>query len=141
MTEENYQASTFERGAAFAGAAVMSAAAFAVGYFNPATAGFFPVCPLFKLTGLACPGCGLTRGFHAFLHGDIPAALDYNLLSPVILFFFGFLFVSLFLLAVRGRGLNFGFFNPKLIWGFFIFALAFGALRNLPFYPFTILYP
>jgi hypothetical protein len=141
MTHDNYRSSTLERAVALAGAAGMSAAAFAVGYFNPATAGFFPVCPLYKLTGWACPGCGLTRGFHAFLHGDVLGALDYNLLSPVILFFFAFLFVSLFLTFARGRGLNFNFFGPRLIFGFFIFALAFGVLRNLPFYPFTVLFP
>ena len=140
MTLES-KSSTLERGGALAGVAVMSAAGFALRYFNPATAGFFPVCPLLKLTGLACPGCGLTRGFHALLHGDIPAALGYNLLLPVILFFSAFLFVSLFFTFARGRGLNFRFFGPKLIWGFFILALAFGIVRNLPYYPFNILYP
>jgi hypothetical protein len=134
-------ASRLERGAALSGAAVMSAGAFAVGYFNPSTAGFFPVCPLFKLTGWACPGCGLTRGFHALLHGDVVAALDHNLLAPAIFFFFGFLCVSLFLTSARGRGLHFGFFTPRRIAGFFVFALAFGILRNLPFYPFNILFP
>ncbi len=140
MTLES-KSSITERRLALAGAGVMAAGAAVVGYFNPATNGFFPVCPLFKMTGLACPGCGLTRGFHAFLHGDVLTALGYNLLSPVILFFFGFLFVSLFLTFARGRGLNFRFFGPKLIWGFFIFALAFGIVRNLPYYPFNILYP
>jgi len=140
MTPE-LKSSTAERGAAFVCVAGMSAAAFAVGYFNPATAGFFPVCPLLKLTGIACPGCGMTRGLHALLHGDVVSALDYNLLLPAVLFFFGYLFVSLFLTFARGRGLNFKVFTPLVIWGFFGFALAFTVLRNLPFYPFSILYP
>lgn len=141
MTPQELKSSTLERGVALAGTTVMAAAAVAVWFINPATNGFFPVCPLFKLTGLACPGCGLTRGLHALLHGDIPAALGYNLLLPVVLFFSAFLFVSLFLTFARGRGLKFGFFSPKLIWSFFIFALAFGIVRNLPYYPFNILYP
>lgn len=135
------KSSTVERGAALVCVAAMSAATFAVGYFNPATAGFFPVCPLLKLTGLACPGCGMTRGFHALLHGDVLGALDYNLLLPAVLFFFGYLFVSLFLTFARGRGLDFKLFNQKIIWSFFGLALAFTVLRNLPFYPFNILYP
>ena len=134
-------ASTPGRGAALAGAAGMSAVAFAVGYFNPTTAGFFPVCPLLSLTGLACPGCGMTRGLHALLHGDIAGALGFNLLLPAILFFFGYLFVSLFLTFARGRGLSFKLFTPKIIWGFFAVALVFSVVRNLPFYPFNILYP
>ncbi len=138
---ETIKSSTAERGFALATVAGMSGIALAVGYFNPSTAGFFPVCPLYALTGLACPGCGMTRGLHALLHGDVLGALDYNLLLPGILFFFGYLFVSLFLTAVRGRGLNFKIFTPLVIWGFFGFALVFTILRNLPFYPFNILYP
>ncbi len=143
MTEnaETVKPSTIERGFAFACVVVMSATAFAVGYFNPVTAGFFPVCPLLKLTGIACPGCGMTRGLHALLHGDFVSALDYNLLLPAVLFFFGFLFVSFFLTFARGRGLSFKAFTPLVIWSFFGVALAFTVLRNLPFYPFNILYP
>jgi hypothetical protein len=133
--------STLERGLALVCLSVMSALAFVVGYFNPTTAGFFPVCPLYSMTGLACPGCGMTRGTHALLHGDVVGALDYNLLLPAILFFFGYLFVSLFLTAARGRGLSFELFKPKIVWGFFAVALVFSVVRNLPFYPFSILYP
>ena len=133
--------STLERGLALVCAAAMAAVVFVVGYFNPATAGFFPVCPLFKLTGLACPGCGMTRGLHALLHGDVAGALGYNLLLPPVLFFFGYLLASLFLTVARGRGLSFKIFNSRVIWGFFAFALAFSVVRNLPFYPFNILYP
>jgi hypothetical protein len=130
-----------QRGFALAGVAGMSGIAFAVGYFNPTTAGFFPVCPLYALTGFACPGCGMTRGLHALLHGDVLGALDYNLLLPGILFFFGYLFVSLFLTFARGRGLDFKIFTPLVIWGFFGFAFVFTILRNLPYYPFNILFP
>ncbi|MEP6903059.1 MAG: DUF2752 domain-containing protein [Actinomycetota bacterium] len=138
---ETIESSTAERGFALVTVAGMSGIVAAVGYFNPSTAGFFPVCPLYALTGLACPGCGMTRGLHALLHGDVLTALDYNLLLPAILFFFGYLFVSLFLTFARGRGLNFKIFTPLVIWGFFGFALVFAVLRNLPYYPFNILYP
>ena len=137
----NVKSSMMERGMALSGVVGMSLGAFAVGWFNPSTAGFFPVCPFLSLTGIACPGCGLTRGFHAGFHGDILGALDFNLLLPFFLFFFGYLFISLFLTFARGRGLNFNVFKPWAIWTFFGFAFVFTILRNLPIYPFNILYP
>jgi hypothetical protein len=138
---EAIKSSNSQRGFALAGVAGMSGIVAAVGYFNPTTAGFFPVCPLYTMTGYACPGCGMTRGFHALLHGDFLGSLDFNLLLPAILFFFGYLFVSLFLTFARGRGLDFKVFTPLVIWGFFGFAFVFTILRNLPYYPFNILYP
>ena len=35
-------------------------------------------CPIRFLTGVACPGCGLTRAWLAALSGDIRAALAYH---------------------------------------------------------------
>ncbi len=112
---------------------------FGVTYFNPTTAGFFPVCPLHSMTGLNCPGCGMTRGFHALFHGDIWGALHFNLLLPVFLFVGIYLFITLGSILVRGRGLSFNIFKPYLLWGFLIVLVVFGIARNLPFYPFTIL--
>jgi hypothetical protein len=44
-----------------------------------------PVCPFHTMTGLSCPGCGLTRGILALLRGDLVPALAMNLFSPVFL--------------------------------------------------------
>lgn len=35
-------------------------------------------CPLYLMTGFKCLGCGVTRGFCAFMHFDFEAALCYN---------------------------------------------------------------
>ena len=113
----------------------------AVWYFDPVNAGFFPACPLYSLTGFACPGCGLTRGFHALFHGDILTALDYNALIPLILAFFGYIFFSMLSVAVRGKGFNVNRVSMWLIWATFITLLVFGILRNIPAYPFTVLFP
>jgi len=83
----------------------------------------------------------LTRGFHALFHGDVLTALHFNALLPVFAFFFGFTFVSLVLIAVRGRGLPWRIFPPASLYGFLILAGVFFVLRNLPFYPFTLLAP
>jgi len=133
--------SKLERSLAGLGILSAAAGAVAVRQFNPVTTSFFPVCPLYVLTGIACPGCGLTRGFHALFHGDVLTALDYNALIPIYAFIFGYLILSLALIAVRGRGLSWKIFKPKAMYGFLIVALAFAVLRNLPFYPFSVLAP
>ena len=39
-------------------------------------------CLFAKVTGLPCPGCGLTRGLAALLRGDWQLALAYHLFTP-----------------------------------------------------------
>ncbi len=46
---------------------------------------FLPRCPVRLLTGWDCPFCGLLRGTHALLRGNLSEALSYNLLLPLIL--------------------------------------------------------
>ncbi|MGC2241835.1 MAG: DUF2752 domain-containing protein [Acidimicrobiia bacterium] len=42
-------------------------------------------CPFALLTGVACPGCGMTRAVSHLLHGDIATAITLHPLSPMIL--------------------------------------------------------
>jgi len=132
---------TTERLTAGAGIAAMTVGSAYVAYFDPSTSHFFPVCPLFEITGFACPGCGLTRGFHALFHGDVLTALHFNALIPVWAVIFGYVFLSMGLLAIRGRGLKMWPTAPKFLWSFMIVLLTFGVLRNLPLYPFSLLFP
>ncbi|MEP6945164.1 MAG: DUF2752 domain-containing protein [Acidobacteriota bacterium] len=127
-------------------AAAVGVAAFAVGstvvaYVNPSESHLLPVCPLYALTGIACPGCGLTRAFHALFNGDLIGALDFNLLTPVWAVIFVYVVVSLSLTAIRGRGLPMWPTNPRFLFIFMIVLLVFGVLRNIPIWPLTILYP
>jgi hypothetical protein len=67
-------------GAALAGAAAL------VTMYDPAAPGsHFPGCVFHATTGLWCPGCGLTRGFHQLLTGHPLAALGENVFVPVVL--------------------------------------------------------
>ena len=112
-----------------------------VAAFDPTSVHFFPVCPLYALTGCACPGCGLTRGFHALFHGDLPTALGFNALLPVWAVIIGYVWVSLIVYAIRGKGLPMWPTNPTFLWTFMIVLLVFGVLRNIPMYPLTLLFP
>ena len=42
------------------------------------------ICPFHWLTGLPCPGCGLTRSFVAIARGDWPGAIDYHPFGPLL---------------------------------------------------------
>tara|TARA_Y100001968_G_C19391600_1_gene735912 strand:+ start:243 stop:659 length:417 start_codon:yes stop_codon:yes gene_type:complete len=42
------------------------------------------LCPIYHLTGIECPFCGMTRGFVAISHLDPVAATEFNLGSPLI---------------------------------------------------------
>jgi hypothetical protein len=135
-------ASTFERSFALAGLAAGAAACVVLRFVNPASSSLFPLCPLKTMTGIDCPGCGATRGMHALLNGDAVTALDYNLMLIIFVPLMVYGAVSLFLLGVRGRGLPY----PKryaahAAFAFLFVMLAFGVLRNLPFYPFRVLAP
>jgi hypothetical protein len=141
LNTQNLKSPISERLLAAAGIFVFLGGAFIVRFFNPTTAGFFPVCPLFAMTGFACPGCGLTRGFHALFHGDILTALGFNAMIPVYAFIFGYLFIAMIFIAFLGRSMQFRIFKQKYIWGFFILSLVFAVTRNIPAYPFTLLYP
>jgi hypothetical protein len=140
-THEQAKSSTIERVLAALVILFGAAVVFVVTYFNPTTAGIFPVCPLYATTGLHCPGCGLTRGFHALFHGDIVGAVDFNALLPVYFFTFAYVGVSMFLVLARGRGLSYKFLNLRLVYGFLAILLVFSVARNLPYYPFTLLAP
>ena len=42
------------------------------------------VCPFALLTGIACPGCGMTRAASYLVRGDFSTALTYHPLVPLI---------------------------------------------------------
>lgn len=42
------------------------------------------LCPFRAVTGIPCPGCGMTRAFCALGHGDLSGAFGYNALAPFV---------------------------------------------------------
>ena len=116
-----------------AGVLAAVAAAFAyVGTVDPNEPGHYPVCPLLRFTGLYCPGCGGLRSAHAFVHGDVLAALHAN--APATLGYLGFavLWTAWVVHAVRGLPLRIDP-RPGLVWSIGALLLVFSVVRNLPF--------
>lgn len=110
--------------------------------YNPSTGeSYFPSCPLRSLTGLYCPGCGTLRGLHQLLHGHLYAAFGFNPLMVLSLPFIAYAYLSYAVMALRGRSLPRFFVPPVLIKALFWVVVAFGVLRNVPAYPFSLLAP
>ncbi|QIQ07172.1 DUF2752 domain-containing protein [Streptomyces liangshanensis] len=106
-----------------------------VGLIDPNHPGHYPVCPLFALTGLYCPGCGGLRSAHAVAHGDLVAALGDNALAVLGYGAAAVLWVLWTVRSVRGstrRPLPIPR-NPALWWAVGGVVLIFTLIRNLPF--------
>ncbi|WP_327322980.1 DUF2752 domain-containing protein [Streptomyces sp. NBC_01210] len=109
------------------------AAAFAyVGTVDPNEPGHYPVCPLFRFTGIYCPGCGGLRSAHAFIHGDLGTALGSNAVAVVGYGIFAAVWVMWLIRAVRGVPLRITL-GPAWWWSLGGVLLIFSVVRNLPF--------
>ena len=51
---------------------------------KPSTGEYFTICGFKNLTGLPCPGCGLTHSFCALAKGSVGEAFEFNLLGPLL---------------------------------------------------------
>jgi hypothetical protein len=112
-------------------AAVAGAFAY-VGTVDPNQPGHYPVCPLYRITGLYCPGCGGLRSAHAFIHGDFLAALQDNAMAVVGYLGFAVLWTVWVVRAARGRPLRLAL-GPVHLWTLGTLLLVFTVVRNLPF--------
>jgi hypothetical protein len=60
------------------------------------------LCLFRRVTGIPCPGCGLSHGFVHLAHGDFLAAIADNPLTPVVFFLAALRFATV-AIAVLGR--------------------------------------
>ncbi|MBT0565600.1 DUF2752 domain-containing protein [Williamsia sp. CHRR-6] len=63
------------------------------------------MCPVRLLTGLPCPGCGLTRSWIATAHGDLGAAFSYNAFGSLSMAFVAVLVMASGALLLARRDL------------------------------------
>lgn len=71
------------------------------------------ICPFRCLTGIPCPGCGMTRSFLALARGDWVDAVYFNLFGPVV--FAGFFIAVIHLCWELITGQQIKTFYSKLI--------------------------
>lgn len=96
------------------------------------------LCIFHVLTGLECPGCGMTRAFHAIIHGHLEEAVELNLLSPIL--FYGMLILLLLDLVYLASGTRVTVtvnerFKIRAEWLGVVIILLYGVLRNLALLP------
>ena len=91
------------------------------------------------MTGLNCPGCGLTRAMHALVHFDLYRAFRMNAFFIVSVPLVTLLMWRLYrpLPAVLEAAIK-PLANP---WPWVVAVPMFAVLRNLPWYPFYLLAP
>jgi Protein of unknown function (DUF2752) len=114
------------------------ATALAVGAVWAATATLGPdrvmplSCPLFSLTGLACPFCGGLRAAHALGQGDLVAAVGYNALAVAAAPLLAGVWVGWLIRRWGGdRGRRPGVSGRALL-AVAVVLVTFGVVRNLP---------
>lgn len=114
--------------------------------FNPFVNALPLSCSFYKLTGLFCPGCGMTRAIYSAVHGRLIDAFSYNLLWPLIMFFVIGIFLLWFYFLFTGKNpfTPINSFLQKYSFSGWIIAITlivFWIIRNIPVYPFTLLMP
>jgi hypothetical protein len=124
------------------GAALLAAAGFVATHDPAASRSPYPGCIFHQMTGLWCPGCGLTRGTYQLLHGHIGAALGYNLFTPVALAAIVIAWWSWVRLSWTGSAIH----PPSSFVRAVTIALPtllilYGVLRNVPVAPLRALAP
>ena len=50
-------------------------------------------CAFFRVTGLPCPGCGLTRACVLLLRGELQASIKFHAFAPVFVLFIAMLII------------------------------------------------
>ena len=100
--------------------------------------GLFPPCPFFLITDLYCPGCGSQRAISALLHGDFEEALHHNILLVAAI---PLLAWNVIVQWKRSREYFTLLYNPIFVKSVLVVVITFWVIRNLPFYPMSLLAP
>lgn len=104
-----------------------------IGYFflNRLASIYIP-CLFHEITGLHCPGCGVTRMFHSLLKLEIYQAFRYN---PFLFCLLNLYLIYKLLSYIYYKKTNKKISLPSWIYYILIILLLiFGLLRNLPFF-------
>ena len=87
-------------------------------------------CPIHYITGMYCPGCGISRMFLALIQGDVKAAVSYNMLIMFILPFFVVFAVCKSFMYIKKGIITFNRVDITISIILFLFTIVFCFLRN-----------
>lgn len=88
-------------------------------------------CPLFEVTGLLCPGCGLSRMCISLLHFDLAGALYYNAAALLSLPFLTIVCISYYYEYIRYGSKVLKKWQKILLFICIAALIAFGIFRNI----------
>lgn len=118
--------------------AALGGTVIALGYLaavDPNEPGHYPMCPTQALFGVDCPGCGVMRGTHALITGDLRGALDHNVLLVLFVPLVVVLWFRWARRAWRGETEAITYAQHRrrtsLLVTSLVLILAFGVIRNL----------
>jgi hypothetical protein len=88
-------------------------------------------CPIHRLTGFYCPGCGVSRMLLSIIKLDFKKAFSYNQLLFILLPFGIFLFIESIISDIKNRTPLYKKIN-NIVWYILIaILLIYGVLRNI----------
>ena len=93
-------------------------------------------CPFHAITGLYCPGCGVSRFCLALLRLDFPAAARSNAALLAMLPLGTAVLAAGVVKYIRTGERRLSRWQNVLVWGMIAVFLLFGILRNLPAFAF-----
>ena len=96
----------------------------------PGSESWWLKCPMYQLTGLQCPLCGLQRAVHAFLHGDFLMAWRYNPALWLLLPYVTVLSLGNFFPKVAHTRLYARCTSAPIVWTVVALIVLWGIVRN-----------
>lgn len=94
-------------------------------------------CLFHKLTGLYCPGCGMTRAVYSFMELDFKNGFRNNFLLVLLIPVAVYYLIKYIYYFINGKVVNNGaFINQKVVAVLLVIAILFGFLRNFDYFSF-----
>ena len=119
--------------------AILVTAGFAYMIINKYT-GFYIPCVFHLVTGLYCPGCGVSGMCISIAQLDFVSAFKHNSALLVMSPLFVLLFVSIIYRYIKKGSLMTSKWQNVLIFIMIAVLLVFGVLRNIPYFSFLAPY-